>query len=538
MAAGSYHYVIVGAGPAGCVLANRLSADPGCRVALLEAGGPNRAREIRIPVAFTKLLQTGYDWNYHTTGQPELSDRELYWPRGKTLGGSSSIHGQAWTRGHRVDYDGWAESCPGWSYQEVLPYFRRAEHRVGSNAGGVYGTSGPQFISELRDPNPTTLAFLAACAELGMRRLGELNEPDNTGFSLTPVSQRRGLRHSAADAYLRPVRRRPNLTVVTGAYVHRIVFDGSRATGVDYRDASGVTQRLTVSGEVILSGGAINSPQLLMLSGIGDPEQLRAVGVEPRHELVGVGANLQDHLACAVIVHCPKPVTLFAAESRAQLVRFLLARRGMLTSSINEAIAYVRSDPALAAPDFELIWLPVPVLGEGLIPPTGHGVTLAALFLQPDSRGHIGLASADPSEPPIIDPGYLTAESDLRSLVAGMRIAEPLCDTAALRPYIGAPMAPWPGKVDDATLTRYVREHAQSAYHPVGTCRMGSDDAAVVDSELRVRGLDGLRVVDASIMPRLIRGHTHAPTVMIAERAADLIQANNHKPEPDPADTA
>ena len=538
MTAGSYHYVIVGAGPAGCVLANRLSADPACRVVLLEAGGPDRAREIRIPVAFTKLLQTEYDWNYHTIGQPELAGRELYWPRGKTLGGSSSIHGQAWTRGHPVDYDAWAESCPGWSWQEVLPYFRRAEHRVGHNAGGVYGTSGPQFVSELRDPNPTTLAFLDACAELGMRRLGELNEPDNAGFSLTPVSQRRGLRNSAADAYLRPVRRRPNLTVLTGAHVQRIVFDGTRATGVEYRDAAGVTQQVTVSGEVILSGGAINSPQLLMLSGIGDPDQLRAVGVEPRHELMGVGANLQDHLACAVIVHCPKPVTLFAAESRAQLVRFLLTRRGMLTSSINEAIAYVRSDPALIAPDFELIWLPVPVLGEGLTPPTAHGLTLAALFLQPDSRGQIRLASADPAEPPIIDPGYLTAELDLRRLVAGMRIAEPLCDTAALRPYIGAPMAPWPGKVDDATLTRYVREQAQTAFHPVGTCRMGSDDAAVVDSELRVRGLDGLRVVDASIMPRLIRGHTHAPTVMIAERAADLIQANNHKPESDPADTA
>ena len=368
MAGGSFDYVIVGAGSAGCVLANRLSADPACRVVLLEAGGPDRAREIRIPVAFTNLLQTGYDWNYRTTRQPQLSGRELYWPRGKTLGGSTSIHGQAWTRGHRVDYDGWAESCPGWSWEEVLPYFHRAEHRVGSNVGGVYGTSGPQYVSELRDPNPTTLAFLAACAEVGMRRLGELNEPDNTGFSPTPVSQRRGLRHSAADAYLRPVRRRRNLTVVTGAYVQRILFDGVRATGVEYRDAAGVTQRVTVSGEVILSGGAINSPQLLMLSGIGDPEQLRAVGVEPRHELVGVGANLQDHLACAIIVHCPKPVTLFAADSRAQLVRFLLGRRGMLTSSINEAIALVRSDPALDAPDLELIWLPVPVLGEGLTP--------------------------------------------------------------------------------------------------------------------------------------------------------------------------
>jgi choline dehydrogenase len=261
MVAGSYGYVIVGAGSAGCVLANRLSADPMCRVALLEAGGPDRAREIHIPVAFTKFFLTGYDWNFRTSKQPQLSDRQIYWPRGKTLGGSSSINGQAWTRGHRVDYDGWAQSCPGWSYDEVLPYFQRAEHRVGSNAGGVCGTSGPQFISELRDPNPTTAAFLAGCAELGLRRLGELNEPDNTGYAPTPVTQRRGLRHSAADAYLRPARRRRNLTVLTGAYAQRILLEGSRATGVEYRDAAGVTQRVTASREVILSAGTVNSPQ-------------------------------------------------------------------------------------------------------------------------------------------------------------------------------------------------------------------------------------------------------------------------------------
>ena len=317
-----------------------------------------------------------------------------------------------------------------------------------------------------------------------------------------------------------------------------MLFDEARATGVKYRDAAGVTQRVIVSGEVILSGGSINSPQLLMLSGIGDPEQLRAVGVEPRHELVGVGANLQDHLACGVIVHCPKPVTLVAADSPAQLVRFLLGRRGMLTSSVNEAVAFVRSDPALAAPDLELVWLPVPVLGEGLTPPPGHGLTLGVELLQPDSRGHIRLASADPAEPPIINPSLLTAESDLRGLLAGLRIAERVYDTAALRPYVGAPMAPWPGKVDDAKLTSFIRENAQTAFHPVGTCRMGSDDAAVVDCELRVRGLDGLRVVDASVMPRIIRGHTHAPTVMIAERAADLIRASNHRSEPATVDTA
>jgi choline dehydrogenase len=531
MAAGSYRYVIVGAGSAGCVMANRLSADPACRVALLEAGGPDRKREIRIPVGIIKLLQSAYDWNYRTSKQPQLSDREMYWPRGKTLGGSSSINGMAWVRGHRADYDGWAQLCRGWSYDEVLPYFHRAEHRVGSNTDGVYGTSGPQFISELRDPNLTTSAFLAACAELGMRRLGELNQLDNIGYAPTPVTQRRGLRHSAADAYLRPARRRRNLTVLTGTHVQRVLLDGHRAIGVEYRDAAGVTQRLTASHEVILSAGTINSPQLLMLSGIGDPDVLKAAGVEPRHELVGVGANLQDHLAGGIIVHCPQPVTLFAAESPVQLARFLLARRGMLTSSINEAIAFVRSDPGLTAPDLELIWLPVPFLDGGLKPPPDHGLTLAVLYLTPESRGHIRLASADPAQPPVIDPGYLTAESDLPPLLVGIRIAERLLETDALRPYVGRPMAPWPGKVDDATLTQLARDQAQTAFHPVGTCRMGTDDGAVVDGQLRVHGLDGLRVVDASVMPRITRGHPHAPTVMIAERAAELIRTTTTRPK-------
>ena len=520
MAGQQFDYVVVGAGSAGCVLANRLSADPDRRVALLEAGGPDRSMNIRIPAAFTKLFTTPYDWNYRTGKQAELSDRELYWPRGRMLGGSSSMNAQMWVRGHRADYDGWG---PGWTYDEVLPYFHRAEHRAGSNTGGVYGTDGPLWISELRDQHPGTAAFLRACAELGLTRLAELNGPDHTGYAPTPVTQRRGRRWSAADGYLRPAMRRPNLTVLTHASARRVVLSGDgRATGVEYRDATGATRVVGATREVVLSAGAVNSPHLLMLSGIGDPEHLRAAGVEVRREVPGVGANLQDHLAIAATVSCPLPVTMVAAETPGQLVRYLIRRKGMLTSNVAEAVAFLRTDPAAPAPDVELIWAPVPFIDHGLTKPPGHGVTIGVVLLQPRSRGRVTLAGADPDEPPVIDPGYLTAPGDLAPLVAGLRTAERLLATEALRPYVGEPMDPWPGSVSDAELAQLVRDRSETLYHPVGTCAMGT----VVDDHLRVHGVPGLRVVDASVMPRIIRGHTHAPTVMIAERAADLLRAD------------
>jgi choline dehydrogenase len=521
MSDGSFDYIIVGAGPAGCVLANRLSAIPGTDVALIEAGPPAKAREVQIPAAFSKLFATPLDWNYRTTKQAHLADRELYWPRGKALGGSTSINAQMWVRGHQADYDAWGEECPGWSYADVLPYFQRVERRAAPTK--VYGTTGQVWISDLRTVNPATRAFLAACAETGIPPLGELNEPDNTGYSLTPVTQRRGRRWSAVDAYLVPTTGRPNLTVLTRALVERVVLQGDRAIGVSLRDGHGAHRELTATREVILCAGAVNSPQLLMLSGIGDPEQLRLAGIEPKHELPGVGTNLQDHLAAGVVVSCPLPVTLVSAETPGQLAKYLLRRTGMLSSNVAEAVAFVRSAPDLPAPDLELIFGPVPFIEHGLVPPTGHGITVGVVLLQPESRGRVTLASANPGDPPLIDPGYLTAEADLTRLMAGIRTAEGLLDTLALRPYVGTPMAPWPGHVDDETLARNVREHAETLYHPVGTCRMGTGDNAVVDGELKVRGLRALRVVDASVMPRINRGHTQAPVYMIAERAADLI---------------
>ncbi|GAA0990749.1 GMC family oxidoreductase N-terminal domain-containing protein [Acrocarpospora macrocephala] len=510
-----FDYVIVGAGSAGCVLAARLSEDPNVKVALIEAGGSDRKLEVRMPAGFSKLFKTPCDWDYSTTKQAELAGRELYWPRGRMLGGTSSMNAQMWVRGTALDYDQW--DLPGWSYDEVLPYFRRAERRAGSNHGDVYGTDGPITISELRSPNVITAAFLAACEEIGLTRLAEVNGHTNEGYGTTPVTQLRGHRWSAADAYLRPAMNRANLTVLTAAHVHKVLIEDGRAVGVLYGD----DLRVRAAREVILSAGAIGSPQLLMLSGVGDPDVLADDLIDLVHPSPQVGANLMDHLVTGAFYQCPQPVTLSGAESLPNLLNFLFRRRGMLTTSVAEAIAFIRTSPAEPAPDIELVFVPGPFVDHGLTKPSGHGITVGAVLLQPESRGRITVRDGQA----VIDPAYLTAEADLRRLVAGLKMAKRVAAATALQPYAGAPMEPYWGPESDEELARWIRERAETIYHPVGTCRMGADEDSVVDPELRVRGVAGLRVVDASIMPTLNRGHTHAPTVMIAERAADLLKA-------------
>ncbi|WP_346096354.1 GMC family oxidoreductase [Streptomyces olivaceiscleroticus] len=559
-ASGTYDYVVVGAGSAGCVLAARLSEDPTVRVALVEAGGPDRRQEVRIPAAFPKLFKTAYDWDFTTTAQPALNGRELYWPRGRTLGGSSSLNAMMWVRGHRADYDAWAETAgEEWGYDEVARYFRRAERWAGPPAPAlnadegrqrVHGAAGPLWISPARDLHPLSSAFLDACTESGLPRLAELNEPDHSGCAATPLSQRRGRRWSTADGYLRPALRRANLTVFTDNEARRILFAGDghnhhhghnlsqghnlshndgpgpggndsdkRACGVELAD--GV---LRVRREVLLSAGAIGSPQLLLRSGIGDADELKALGITPVADLPGVGRHLQDHLSVPVLRYAQHPVTLTGADTPANIARYLLARRGPLTSNVGEAVAFVRSTPELAAPDLELIFAPVPFVRHGLEAPAEHGVTIGVILLQPESHGRITLTDADPAAPPRIEPAYLSRPADLRRMVAGVRRAEELFDSAALRPHVGGALPPWRASADDAGTEETVRALAETLYHPVGTCRMGTGDDAVTDPALRVRGVAGLRVVDASVMPRITRGHTNAPTVMIAERAADLIR--------------
>jgi len=520
-----FDYVIVGAGSAGCVLAARLSEDPSTRVLLLEAGPRDRKLEIRVPAAFTKLFKGPLDWNYETEPQDRLAGRRLYWPRGRVLGGCSSLNAMMYLRGTPADYDGWAEmGNPGWDWAEVLRCYRRIEN---DGAGGSEwtGGTGPMHVGSLPDTNPLTHAFLAAAEAHGLARVARLNHGEQEGVGHTPVTQLRGRRWSAADAFLRPALRRPNLVVRTESVATRIVLEGGRATGVDYRRA-GRDETVRAAREVIVSGGAVNSPHLLMLSGIGPGAHLREHGIEVAVDLPGVGENLQDHLMVAVVVGTTSSLSLVAAESLANTARWLLRRRGMLTSNVGEAAAFVRTREGLPGPDLELIFAPVPFIDHGLVKPAGHGMTLGPVLLQPRSRGRISLQSADPGAKPRIEPRYLSdpAGVDLDTMVAGVKLSRAILARPELAVHGTEPVEPGPGVDSDAQLAEFVQQQAETLYHPVGTCRMGSDDGAVVDPRLRLRGVEGLRVVDCSIMPAIVRGHTHGPAMMIAERAAELIR--------------
>jgi choline dehydrogenase len=534
-----FDYVIVGAGSAGCVLANRLSEDPGVRVLLLEAGPSDRGWKIAIPAALTyNLMNDRVNWYYQTEPQARMDGRRLYWPRGRVLGGSSSLNAMVYVRGHALDYNRWvAEGAAGWTYAEVLPYFRRAETYSGG-ADAYRGGEGPLTVTRGTGDNPLFDAWIAAGEQAGYPATPDMNGYRQEGMGRMDMTIRAGRRCSTAVAYLRPALRRPNLTVFTRCLATRVLLERGRAVGVEYAE-NGLAKRAAAAREVILAGGAINSPQLLMLSGVGPAEHLRAVGVEPVHDLPGVGRDLQDHLEFYFQVACREPVTLLHAMRPHNMVRiglrWFLFHDGAAASSHLEAGGFIRSAPGVRHPDIQFHFLPALVEDHGRSKGRAHAYQAHAGTMRPLSRGWLELRSADPRRHPLIEPNYLAEERDRADLRACVRLTREIFAQPAFDRYRGQELRPGAEVEGDAAIDAFVRARADSAYHPCCTCRMGADSLAVVDSGCRVRGLDGLRVVDASIMPSMVSGNLNAPTIMLAEKAADLIRG---RPPLAPAEAA
>lgn len=511
-----HDYIVVGAGSAGCVLAARLSEDPDVRVLLLEAGPPDDAREIRVPLAFGKLFRTRYDWDYSTEREPGLDGRRAYLPRGRTLGGSSSLNAMIYIRGNHRDYDGWAAAgAKGWSWDEIFPYFLRAEdHHAGPSRWHAAG--GPLAVGEGRSRHPVAAAYVEAARQAGLPFTADFNGAEQDGVGHYELTQRDGLRWSTADAYLRPALDRPNLTVLTGTHCTRLLFAGDRVVGVE-AERFGATVLRRAEREVLLSAGAYNSPQLLMLSGIGRPADLEPHGIAPRVALP-VGENLQDHVHLP-LVHRTETETLLTAHTPENLALLETEGRGPLSSNAGESGGFVRTLPGLDAPDVQLHMLPLMFVEEGLGVPTGHGYHHGAALLGATSRGKVSLRSALPSAKPRVLHNYLTTEEDRAAAVRALRLLLDIAARPALRPHRTADLLVPPSD-READLLAHARHAAHTLFHPAGTCAIGP----VVDPELRVHGVRGLRVVDASVMPTLVRGNTNAPVVAIAERAADLVR--------------
>ncbi|HLW52579.1 MAG TPA: choline dehydrogenase [Candidatus Angelobacter sp.] len=518
-----YDYIIVGAGSAGCVLANRLSEDPTVKVLLLEAGGPDTRKEIHMPAAFSKLFKGPCDWAYYTEPEAQLGNRNLYWPRGKVLGGSSSLNAMIYIRGHRHDYDQWRDlGNAGWGYSDALPYFKKSEDQE-RGPSEYHGSGGPLHVSELRCANRLSQAFVEAAEQSGFKRNPDFNGQDQEGFGIYQVTQFQGRRCSAAAAFLRPAMRRPNLTVRTGVQAFDILFEGKRAALVSFQQEHNSKQE-RAEREIILCAGAIGSPQLLMLAGIGPADHLRTLDIPVTCDLPGVGSNLQDHPSVALAYECTEPISLASAETLGNLMRYMAFKNGPLTSNVGEGGGFIKTSASAPAPDIQYHFAPGYFIEHGFQRIKEHAFTFGPTLIRPFSRGRITLRSSNPLDSPVIRANYFADSRDTDAMLQGVKLARTLAAAPALARYRKRELVPGPLATDDKALRDHIRKYGETLYHPVGTCKMGSDSMAVVDSELRVRAVEGLRVVDASIMPTIIGGNTNAPTIMIAEKAADLIK--------------
>jgi len=512
-----YDYVIVGAGSAGCVLAARLTEDPAVSVCLVEAGPADTADNIHVPVAFGKLFRTHLDWDYSTHEERHLGRRRVYLPRGRVLGGTSSINTMVYIRGNRIDYDGWNQ--PGWSYKDLLPYFKRSEDNERGESY-YHGAGGPLAVSEGRSNNPMSEAFVEAADQAGFDRNDDFNGDAQDGFGFFQLTQRDGRRASTATAFLHPALGRPNLTVETNLQVHRVLIENGRAVGV-VGTRLDETVTLRAEREVVLSAGAYNSPQLLMLSGVGPAQLLGALGIPVVLDQPHVGQNLQDHALVPLVFTHSQPISLLTAGTPENFQRFMAEGRGPLTANGPESGGFGRTRDGLPAPDVEFLAAPVMFADSGLGTPTHHAVSFGPSMLAPRSRGSVSLASDDPTAKPKISHNYFADAADLDDAVAAVRMGLEISRQRALKPFNEDQFEP-PASESEADLREFVRQYAHSIFHPAGTCAMGT----VVDADLRVQGVEGLRVVDASVMPTLVRGNPNAPTIAIAERAADLINGS------------
>jgi choline dehydrogenase len=524
----TFDYIIVGAGSAGCVLANRLSANPLNQVLLLEAGGNGRKFEIQVPAGYAKLHHSEVNWNFYTEPQPHVRNRRIYQPRGKALGGSSAVNCMAYVRGNREDYNDWERlGNPGWGYDDLLPYFRKSEHNE-QFQNRFHGQNGPLNVTHNRYVTPLARAFVAACGERGIPANEDFNGATQDGAGLFQFTIKNARRHSTAGAFLKPILHRRNLRVLTHAHTQRVVLDGTRVTGVEIaRKPGGPVEFIAAKKDVILSAGSFQSPQLLLLSGIGPEAHLRELKLPVRHELPGVGENLQDHLFANINVLCNQRITYNNAETPYNILKYLLFRQGPFAASPLEACAFVRTLPGLDRPDLQFHF--APVMGYDLhdyssLPKT-EGFTILPTLLKPKSRGWVRLRSADPFEAPTIQPNYFSDPDDLQTLVRGFKLARDIVLSDAFAPYRSENRLNYPVEATtDEQIIDHILDTCECVYHPVGTCKMGVDAMAVVDPDgLRVRGLEGLRVADASIMPTVISGNTNAPVIAIAEKAAAMV---------------